>query len=264
MATTQADIKKLFGLSAGQCNICKKSVIEDEVVIGEIAHIIAKSSNGPRGETNQPRDDSYENLILLCSKDHKIVDSQPLKYPADYLRNVKSQHEANIERRLNKNGKYEKDLKALNLLFEVIPILSLRNMAMYLPHKLPSKFAVTDAFEFFCRTHPHLYEFRDQELTRLWKAFMSTVEEIEDFTTSNISKDKIYPLGTFQDNQQCFNIYVPSDYYKGFVVMNKRHLTVDQIAIVEETIAPLVQLFIFSHTALVDYIRYNFEDICWD
>ncbi len=37
--------------------------------------------------------DSYDNLILLCSKDHKRVDDQVGHYTADRLRQIKLSHE---------------------------------------------------------------------------------------------------------------------------------------------------------------------------
>lgn len=47
-----------------------------------MAHIIAKSENGPRGN-NLPEDNTYDNLILLCPNHHKTVDKNPLEYPPE-------------------------------------------------------------------------------------------------------------------------------------------------------------------------------------
>ena len=117
MAINQTDIKKLFSRSAGQCNICKRNVIEDEVIIGEMAHIIAKSPIGPRGDENTPQNNTYDNLILLCANDHKKVDSQPCDYSAHRLHEIKSSHEADIKRCLCRTKEYEQDLDSLNILF---------------------------------------------------------------------------------------------------------------------------------------------------
>jgi len=258
----QIDLKKLFSLSAGQCNICKRNVIEDDVVIGEMAHIIAKSPTGPRGDRNRAQDNSYDNLILLCSIDHKKVDSRPSDYPTDYLKSVKEQHEKDIARRLNRTSEYEQDLRSLNLLFKYIPFLSLRGMVLNLPYKLSMEFEVIEYFENFQKDNPHSYPFWDKELTRLWDSFIFATDELDCFMNSNISGNKLYPFGEFSGDLNCFNIYVGNDNGR-FIVMNKRFLTSGQIELIERRITPLVQSFIYSHTELVTYIRYNFRDIRW-
>lgn len=63
--------------------------------IGKIAHIVAHSDSGPRGDSNYPREklDTYDNWILLCPTCHDIVDTQPERFSADYLRQLKNDHE---------------------------------------------------------------------------------------------------------------------------------------------------------------------------
>ncbi len=66
--------------------------------MGEMAHIIAQSQEGPRGD-GVGGDDTYENLILLCPTHHREVDKAPKgTFPADMLREWKEQHELNISR----------------------------------------------------------------------------------------------------------------------------------------------------------------------
>lgn len=262
MSINQIDLKKLFSLSAGQCNICKRNVIEDEVVIGEMAHIIAKSPTGPRGDINRVQDNSYDNLILLCSIDHKKVDSRPSNFPTEYLKSIKEQHEADIARRLNRTSEYDEDLRSLNLLFKYIPFLSLRGMVMNLPHKLSMEFEVVEVFENFLKGNPHSYPFWDNELTQLWKDFIFATDELDSFMGSDISGNQFYAFGRSFDVSNRVNIYVGDDYGR-FIVMNKRFLTSEQIGLIEDKITPLVQSFIYSHTELVSYIRYNFRDIRW-
>ncbi len=69
--------------------------MDDESLLGEECHIIAKSIDGPRGNPDFPEAklDKYENLILLCRIHHKIIDHQPNKYTVKYLREIKSAHE---------------------------------------------------------------------------------------------------------------------------------------------------------------------------
>lgn len=65
------------------------------VVIGEEAHIVARSEDGPRGKsplTLEQRDD-YSNLMLLCPTHHALIDKIPEDYPVDLLLDRKSDHE---------------------------------------------------------------------------------------------------------------------------------------------------------------------------
>lgn len=68
---------------------------DDESLLGEECHIVARSSDGPRGNESFPKDkiDNYENLILMCRIHHKIIDDQPEKYTVSYLKDLKYQHE---------------------------------------------------------------------------------------------------------------------------------------------------------------------------
>ena len=94
MAIPSPDIKKLYGLSAGRCSICKLILFESDAHIGEMAHVIARSSNGPRGVGDLDCErNSYENLILLCPNHHREVDGNPQAYPVGRLLSIKQEHE---------------------------------------------------------------------------------------------------------------------------------------------------------------------------
>jgi len=262
MAIKQTDIKKLFSRSAGQCNICKLDVAEGDVVIGQMAHMIAKSPRGPRGNENTHRNDLYDNLILLCPNHHIEVDSRPSAYPEHRLREIKSKHEADIAARLNRSQEYEQDLNSLNTLFKFIPFLRLGSLAMELPDKLSSDFEISETFNNFRKSNPQAYPFRDKELTRLWGSFISDADEIKKFTLSNVHGDKLYPFGEPRDKDGYHNVYVGDDNGR-FIVMNKRFLQGKQRGLVEDTAHQLVQTFIYSHKELVDYILDHFKDIKW-
>lgn len=89
MAISETDLKLLWGRAAGLCSNpqCKKdltAVLIDRknYNIGEMAHIIARSVDGPRGQ-KMPGPDSYDNLILLCPTCHTIVDKDPGGHPKE-------------------------------------------------------------------------------------------------------------------------------------------------------------------------------------
>ena len=106
-------LKLLWGLSRGQCArpgcpntlIAPRTDASDDLVVGEVCHILALSVDGPRGEAGLTEEElnSPHNLILLCRNDHAQVDGQHETYPAERLRRWKQQHEDRTRKLLTKN-----------------------------------------------------------------------------------------------------------------------------------------------------------------
>ena len=67
----------------------------EDIALGEIAHIVAQSPNGPRGTKRPPGGsvDGQDNLILLCQDHHTAIDRQPQHFPVAQLLQWKSDHE---------------------------------------------------------------------------------------------------------------------------------------------------------------------------
>ncbi len=93
--------KRLWGRAANRCAICRTELVtdisetDDESILGEACHIVAKSTDGPRGKSilTPEQRDKYDNLILLCNIHHKLIDDQPSAYSVDKLVEIKSTHE---------------------------------------------------------------------------------------------------------------------------------------------------------------------------
>lgn len=268
MSVSQQDIKKLFSLSAGICNICKKQLIENNTQIAEMAHIIAKSSSGARGSIFNINNNSYNNLILLCPNCHTKVDKYPDEYPVQKLINLKKEHENFIHSRLNIRQNYLRDLSSLNILFGYISIKNFRGMAIDLPNKISINFNAKEIFEQFYIDNPDKYPFWDAQLTELWESFLYKIDNINNLilgsittkTNKFITKNEL--MNNIQNNELCYNIYV-SDYSGSFMILNKEYLNNEQIHVVHKEITNLVQEFIYAHTELINYIRYNYKDIRW-
>lgn len=101
MGISDKSRKILWVQGGGMCAICKVQVVtpgtdsDDPSIFGEEAHIVARSSGGPRaGGLPKDKLNHHSNLILLCSKDHKRVDDQPNYYTVERLQAIKSKHEA--------------------------------------------------------------------------------------------------------------------------------------------------------------------------
>ena len=91
------------------CNnlVYESHVTYDEVKFGEIAHNIAASKGGPRGDKdpfwhidpaidNETDYNAIDNLLLLCPECHAEVDKNSKKYPVELLRKMKKSHEDRI------------------------------------------------------------------------------------------------------------------------------------------------------------------------
>lgn len=101
MGMSDRDRKILWGRSGNRCAICKISLVAErtsrdrESVVGDEAHIAADSPLGPRyGEGDPAKVGAYENRILLCKVDHKMVDDQWHEYTSERLLRIKAEHES--------------------------------------------------------------------------------------------------------------------------------------------------------------------------
>lgn len=102
------DLVLLWVRAGGHCSrpACQNDLIVDASGsdrvehLGEMAHRIARSDSGPRGDPDLPPEerDNYENLILLCPTCHALIDKQPDTYDLERLTQWKEQHEATVKR----------------------------------------------------------------------------------------------------------------------------------------------------------------------
>lgn len=103
-------IRILCGKAAGMCEFegCNKRLFYDGVTLSQfnnayVAHIVASSANGPRGDAvlSAQLSDKLENIMLICADHHKLIDqptSGPRDYPVEKLKTMKKAHEEKIER----------------------------------------------------------------------------------------------------------------------------------------------------------------------
>lgn len=95
----------IWARGAGRCYLCNADLIGDlatgavDANFGFIAHIVADSPAGPRGdlERSHALADDPSNLMLLCHRHHKAVDVDQLHdFPEERLLEIKQLHEARI------------------------------------------------------------------------------------------------------------------------------------------------------------------------
>ena len=106
---TQKTVKRLFAVSRNRCAFpnCESPLVEDSgTVTGEIAHIRAASENGPRFDHEQSDEErhSFANLMLLCGRHHKVIDSEVEHYSTAFLTEMKRTHEERSTAEIHPHG----------------------------------------------------------------------------------------------------------------------------------------------------------------
>jgi hypothetical protein len=95
----------IWARGAGRCYLCNADLIGDlatgavDANVGFIAHIVADSPTGPRGDPARSHTlaDDASNLMLLCHPHHKAVDvDQVDDFPEERLLEIKRLHEARV------------------------------------------------------------------------------------------------------------------------------------------------------------------------
>lgn len=106
----ERDVKLLWGRAGARCSFgdCRRKLTEDPTAatdalpLGEHAHIVAESLDGPRGRSvlDDAARAGYTNRILLCPTHHTLIDKAPNDYPVESLHIIKREHELWVEQQL--------------------------------------------------------------------------------------------------------------------------------------------------------------------
>lgn len=251
MTISNPEIKKLYGRSAGRCNICSADVFENDVHIGEMAHIIAKSTNGPRGDEQLTGGiNSYENLILLCANHHSEVDQNSQRYSIERLHIIKSEHEKNVASLFKNLSSRTNDEIFLQTFMDFVPFIKLRFFVEYLPRSVNLDIClVKDMFEAIQIDNPHLYPLNDQNLQRYFDNFIKSYYALWNAIS-----------GYTEANGACQANFSQAD-ERNYLHMEKRYLPYKSICELSEEIENLTNSFIESYTELINFLRSNYKNI---
>ncbi len=99
MSISDKTRKILWARSGNRCAICKLNLVnENKTIVGNECHIISTKINGPRNSIIKDFDyDSLDNLILLCSNCHKVIDTEIEYYTVGILKKIKEINENEIK-----------------------------------------------------------------------------------------------------------------------------------------------------------------------
>lgn len=139
------DLKRLFALSGCECAnpSCNNKLIAKDYksIVGEICHIEAASSDGPRYNPNQTDDErrGFDNLILLCESCHKIIDNKANEYdyPVELLRKWKKNHQEKILN--NKDGSLPNYFQQIINAIAANTLIDNEQESDVIPYEIPEK-----------------------------------------------------------------------------------------------------------------------------
>jgi len=248
-------IKKLYALSAGRCNICKESLFEGNVHIGEMAHVIAKSPKGPRGDEMLPNDNSYENLILLCSNHHTYVDNDPFEYTIQRLHEIKNEHELYIFNATNFNSNAinnkRSDIDFLNTYFFYTPFGRVLSLIDSLPNSYHIDLSILgDQFEIIVKCLPASYPLNDNFLQDKFNDFIERYYCVDKYLFGRVSISECEDVEVYNGanyNLKCF--------------LNFDHLPVDKANIIVNELTLAKHNLVSAYNSLITYLRTYYPEV---
>lgn len=131
MAVSEKTKKIIWGQFAGRCAICKEKVIHenesgDKSLFGEVAHIIGEKNGSARYSESVDLEyrNNEENLMLLCSNHHTIIDKDEniSEYTVEKLHQIKDEYLDWLESNLAQSVKW--DINLAHLFYLNIPRLN--------------------------------------------------------------------------------------------------------------------------------------------
>ncbi len=197
--------KMLWGKSGNRCAMpeCGIELVmditetDDETLIGEECHIIAKKSDGPRGNKffDISKLNLYENLILMCRNHHKVIDDNPDLYTIEKLKLIKKEHEKWVQSQLTSDDKekLKVDLIYTTYIDEWVKLCDLDNW-----HNWTSWLMSADGPSIYVETLNSLEKLKIYLFTRIWpneyieleNAFTNFMKVLEDLL-NQFSKHRI-------------------------------------------------------------------------
>ncbi|MGE8646242.1 hypothetical protein [Acinetobacter vivianii] len=216
------DLGLLYGKSANRCNFCKVEVFQptddgsDYVNVGEIAHDLPHSPNGPRGkevaeirkiDTYIP-DNTYKNLILLCRNDHKRIDQDPF-YTSEKVQQLKSAHEAWVREKFTTDQ--TKDTAFLSTINQSVDFQKILNSLEWNPSFIAEEiFDLSSFLNIINENTPSHYPFEATMFNNL----------------TNLILENWTSLKLYLRDQNTFNYLEANKEFKLKLVSDKDHLTI--------------------------------------
>ncbi len=215
---------QLWVKSAGRCEFqgCNQPVWYNGLTLSEgnfaeVAHIIASSADGPRG--NQDSEElqiEFSNLMLLCQRCHKEIDDNPERYSAELLQSWKQQHEDRIEIQTS----YPEDIYKSTVLIvnvnignRIVPInLEAARNAMFPKYPADRKGINISKSDFDRFGDSNYWEAFAKDINRKIKYYFE--EGINEVKVKHLSVFAIGPMPLLIYLGRCIGDTIPTDLYQ--------------------------------------------------
>lgn len=203
----EKDVKRLITAAGGRCSyrhggeICKRLLVHNNSVIGEKAHIIAVSKNGPRYDKDYDfsKANTYENLMWMCPTHHTIIDKMADVhiYTETMLKKMKAEHEkdisiGNLSGGVTLYDTIVHDYSLLSTLFEYVDINKLYSSSLDLPYMLDHEFShLPDMLEAYEEGIGRFY-LRDKYLNKLFNKMLENTNNLWRKLTETFYIEPVY------------------------------------------------------------------------
>lgn len=196
MSISVQNRKILWGHSGNRCAFpgCNQELhlsegTDEKTIVGQECHIEAQSAGGPRYNSmlSEAQIDSYENLILLCSNHHKIIDANPEQYTVTALKKMKADHENKVRRALEDKSEFD------NLSYEAVVVYIEMMLDFETWDQWTSYLLSADGPLLSVEMQKSIDEIRQYILSRVWVGRYPELEEsIKEFRRILIDFDAVF------------------------------------------------------------------------
>lgn len=268
MAIKVKALKELYAKSAGRCAMCPnyESVFSGKIFgidlqnsnFSEMAHIIARKKRGPRGKVGYVGDiDDYDNLIVLCSNHHTLIDNNPDQFPEAWIKQKKLALEQWVDSFAPSDSRRESDVYSIGAFIKHVPFIRIRAFCEDLPERFDSRFLdVGTILEAFPVDLPHARPFFDVELELRFSLFESSYEDLTNLLTSRFEV-KGCSVSTYRQAYQVGS--------RNIVPLNKGELYASAESFgIQSAIRDAHHAFLKSYLDLISYLRSHYLEVDLD
>lgn len=249
---TDKTISMLFGLAAGRCSMCKTEIVQRDVKIGEMAHIIAKRKGGARGDLPMVGNiNGYENLILLCPNHHTEVDNNEGSFAPERLHQIKNEHEAYVRQVFAHQSEGRvMDVGGLKVFMRFVPFTQMISLIDSLPERFNQKlFYVAETFTNFAKDNIQCRPFSDQSLERYYLNFWQSINMLVDYEQHAVINNKnVYTPGYLLDADS------NTSYLSRELDTNERKQAIREVK-------QLLRNLAGSYSPLLNYLRSTYPEV---
>ncbi|HLS29233.1 MAG TPA: HNH endonuclease [Flavobacteriaceae bacterium] len=204
--------KILWGKSGNLCSYkpCRNELVIDETesdddsIIGEVAHIVAKKPDGPRGDSDIPIEerDKFKNLILLCRNHHKMIDDQVDTYTIEVLHQMKEEHLNWVKKNLDiDEEKLKVDLNYAKIIDSIIEKADFENWKAW-----TSNLVCGGANAIHVEDYENLKTLPEYIISRFWPKVYPKLEN-SIFNFKNVLNDLLNTFDKYSEKSAGSNMY---------------------------------------------------------